>query len=209
MTNPKRSKFLPVYACIRDLHVLILCGISYAITHGEVIVDHGQNREIITYYRARFNFAIGRFEHPEHGELFQFDLCIIFHNFSLANAFPFGNGYKVCRRDREKEYKALQSAGAGDAGTGAGDACGGAEASCEGYPSGDRSGTRHKISPCPGSTPEVTNTTVHPAKKRRNDIENPEGSACEKEQGSCRSSSNNSKSSSASSKLAENVSFLN
>ena len=52
LTNPKRSKFLPVYACIRDLHVLILCGISYAITHGEVKIDHGQNGEIITYYRA-------------------------------------------------------------------------------------------------------------------------------------------------------------
>ena len=111
---PERSKFLPVYACVKELHTLLLCCISFAIENKDIQTVHEEDGTIKTFYRAKFRFAIGSFIHPDVGKLYQFEMCTIFKDYSLANAFPFGNGYKIKRKPDPPKSKGKKGKGSGD-----------------------------------------------------------------------------------------------
>ena len=92
--NPERSKFLAKYACVKDLHKLIVAGVRIAITKKKIkcICRNGKN---ITYYYTKFTTAVGSYIDRTRGLLYQFTICIIFEDGSLANAFPFGKGFRI------------------------------------------------------------------------------------------------------------------
>ena len=93
--NPERSKFLAKYACVKDLHKLIVAGVRIAITKRKIIRCICRNGKNITYYYAKFTTAVGSYIDLTRGKLYQFTICIIFKDGSLANAFPFGKGFLV------------------------------------------------------------------------------------------------------------------
>ena len=130
---PEHSKFLPQYACIKDLHILFISCISLAIETNNVVVTHDKNGNTVTYYRAEYDNAIGSFEHPTEGTLYQYQLVIMFQNGSLCNGFTFGNGYKV----KVKPKKVESGASAGGKG-GSGDPTHAQHLQSWKYPSGEK-----------------------------------------------------------------------
>ena len=93
--NPEWSKFLAKYACVKDLHKLIVAGVRIAITKRKIIKCICRNGKNITYYYAKFTTAVGSYIDPTRGQLYQFTICIIFEDGSLANAFPFGKEFLI------------------------------------------------------------------------------------------------------------------
>ena len=93
--NPERSKFLAKYACVKDLHKLIVAGVRIAITKRKIIKCICQNGKNIMYYYTKFTTAVGSYIDLTRGQLYQFTICIIFKDGSLANAFPFGKGFCI------------------------------------------------------------------------------------------------------------------
>ena len=53
--NPVRSKFLPVYTCVKELHNLFVSCICLAIEKNSIVVTHNKNAKVITYYEAKYN----------------------------------------------------------------------------------------------------------------------------------------------------------
>ena len=108
--NPERSKFLAKYACVKDLHKLIVAGVRIAITKRKIIKCICRNGKNITYYYTKFTTAVGSYIDPTRGLLYQFTICIIFEDGSLANAFPFGKGFRVqVKPKKEKSSGGFES----------------------------------------------------------------------------------------------------
>ena len=98
---PERSKFLPDYACVKDLHKLFVLTIIISIQKGSVKSCHREGK-LVTYYKAKFPFAVGSYIDPDEGLLYQFEILLIFENGSFGNGFPFGKGYTVKKKPTRK-----------------------------------------------------------------------------------------------------------
>ena len=94
--SPRRSKFLPIFACLPDLYKLLCCTIIIAVRNGQVGHYH-RNGKLVTVYSTKFPTAIRSFIHPDPniGLLYQFEVKLLFENRAFANAYCFGDGYKV------------------------------------------------------------------------------------------------------------------
>ena len=111
--NPVRSRFLPVYACVKELHNLFVSCICLAIEKNSVVVTHDKNAKVVTYYEAEYDYAIGSFEHQREGTLYQLQLIFIFQEGSLCNGFSFGDGFKV--KIKPPKQSGPRGNGSGDA----------------------------------------------------------------------------------------------
>ena len=93
--NPVQSKFLLVYACVKELHNLFVSCICLAIEKNSVVVTHDKNAKVITYYEVEYDYAIGSFEHPTEGTLYQCQLVVTSKKGHFATDSPSETGSKL------------------------------------------------------------------------------------------------------------------